>query len=439
MTGKSLIALIDGERAGEVHQSRFGVDLVYDNDYARQDKTPLSTAFSPDHNASFPPRKVRVWLEGLLPDNREVRRAWRQQFDISGSTAFDILNSPIGHDCAGSVQFCSEEEVDGLLSRKGHVEWLSDDDLGQVVQSLRDPRTTWHEPGDATGGRFSLAGAQAKIALVRTGDRFGIPRGSEPSTVIIKPTINDPSLPDQAVNEHLCLATAFNLGISAAHTEIAGIGNIQCVVGERYDRIFDASGKTLRVHQEDLCQALGIHPDNKYQSSGGPTPEDIVALLRTHSSDRDHDVERFVDALIYNWLIVGTDAHAKNYSLLLGNGAVRLAPLYDVSSYLPYPSNWTEVNKAKLAMRIGNRYALRNNDSLSAWRGLAASLGLDETATIDRAEQMAQKLPNAFHEAVSALPPEFKGTPTISLFESRIERRSRKCAGLSKMTGKQRQ
>jgi len=33
----------------------------------------------------------------------------------------------------------------------------------------------------------------------------------------------------------------------------------------------------------------------------------------------------FVDALAWNWLIVGTDAHAKNYSLLLVGSQVRLA------------------------------------------------------------------------------------------------------------------
>ncbi len=49
-------------------------------------------------------------------------------------------------------------------------------------------------------------------------------------------------------------------------------------------------------------------------------------------------VRRFADALIWNWLIAGTDAHAKNYSLLLAGDQVRLAPLYDIASALPYPT-----------------------------------------------------------------------------------------------------
>jgi serine/threonine-protein kinase HipA len=35
----------------------------------------------------------------------------------------------------------------------------------------------------------------------------------------------------------------------------------------------------------------------------------------------------FVDALAWNWLIEGTDAHAKNYSLLLASGQARMAAL----------------------------------------------------------------------------------------------------------------
>jgi len=54
------------------------------------------------------------------------------------------------------------------------------------------------------------------------------------------------------------------------------------VVVERYDR--QVSGNDIiRVHQEDICQAMGIPPTKKYQNEGGPTPADVVKLLRTYS------------------------------------------------------------------------------------------------------------------------------------------------------------
>lgn len=74
----------------------------------------------------------------------------------------------------------------------------------------------------------------------------------------------------------------------------------------------------------------------------------------------DRAVCRFADASIWNWLIAGTDAHAKNYSPLLAGNQVRLVPLYDVASALPYGAH---ENKLRLAMKVGDddRVFLQHN------------------------------------------------------------------------------
>ena len=113
----------------------------------------------------------------------------------------------------------------------------------------------------------------------------------------------------------------------------------------------------MRLHQEDVCQALGVSPHRKYQNEGGPGPEDIVSLLIRESNEPETDVAAFLDALALNWVIGGTDAHAKNYSLLLSAGSVRLAPLYDLISILPYPRS-VPYREAKLAMRVDREYPL---------------------------------------------------------------------------------
>jgi serine/threonine-protein kinase HipA len=113
------------------------------------------------------------------------------------------------------------------------------------------------------------------------------------------------------------------------------------------------------VSQEDVCQALAINPARKYQNEGGPGIAEIVDLLRIYSGRPDEDVETFVDSIIYNWLIVGTDAHAKNYALLIGAGGnVRLAPLYDLASALPYSQ--IDLKRAKMSMKIGSEYKFQN-------------------------------------------------------------------------------
>jgi serine/threonine-protein kinase HipA len=61
----------------------------------------------------------------------------------------------------------------------------------------------------------------------------------------------------------------------------------------------------------------------------------MARLLRDHGANEA--LQRFLDAVAFNWIIGGTDAHIRNCSLLVGSGAsVRLAPLYDLTSSLGF-------------------------------------------------------------------------------------------------------
>ena len=158
------------------------------------------------------------------------------------------------------------------------------------------------------------------------------------------------------------------------------------IVIERYDRV-QARNVWQRVHQEDTCQALSIQPTRKYQSDGGPGVRDIVDLLKTFSSKAREDIGTFLDAVYYNWLIAGTDAHAKNYALLIASaGQVRLAPLYDIASILPYPD--IDIQKARSSMKIGNEYRLRNIGKYQ-WQKLAQGASVDPDALTARIVEIA--------------------------------------------------
>jgi len=93
----------------------------------------------------------------------------------------------------------------------------------------------------------------------------------------------------------------------------------------------------------------------------------------------------------FNWLIAGTDAHAKNYSLLIGGLCVRLAPLYDLASILPYDE--FDLHKTQLAMKIGGEYRLRHI-GLRQWRKTAHDLRIDPDGLIGRIAEMARQLPD---------------------------------------------
>lgn len=140
----------------------------------------------------------------------------------------------------------------------------------------------------------------------------------------------------------------------------------------------DAAGRWVRLHQEDACQSLAVSPIRKYENEGGPGAPDIAALILRESDSPGHDLGAFIDALALNWVLGGTDAHAKNYAFLLSPGSVRLAPLYDLISILPYPGQ-VHYKEAKLAMRIDREYhvwKIRRRH----WEGLAMRSELDPEA-----------------------------------------------------------
>jgi serine/threonine-protein kinase HipA len=196
------------------------------------------------------------------------------------------------------------------------------------------------------------------------------------------------------------------------------------IVIERYDRQ-PSENVILRVHQEDVCQALGIMPTRKYQNEGGPTPANVIDLLRTYSTDRESDVETFVEALCFNWLTAGTEAHAKNYSLLLASGpAVRLAPLYDVASILPYEE--FDLQKVKLAMKIGGEYKL-NKIGLRQWQKFARETRVDEGAVIEALNIMIKHLPDDVQAVRARAHEERLDNQVIDRLADRLIERAKNC------------
>jgi serine/threonine-protein kinase HipA len=174
-----------------------------------------------------------------------------------------------------------------------------------------------------------------------------------------------------------------------------------------------------------MCQALALHPTRKYENDGGPGVRKIVDLLREYSSHPEDDVQRFLDAIAFNWLIAGTDGHAKNYALLLGaQGAVRLAPFYDLASILPYQN--VNLNKAKLAMKSGGEYRLRNI-SLRHWHRLAADVRTDRESLIDRIRTMAAGFPDLVGTIQTKVEAEGLSHPTISALARRLKSRAKLC------------
>jgi serine/threonine-protein kinase HipA len=419
---KELAVLLNREVAATVDQKPGGeLVLRYDEGWrSRADSFPLSLSLPMD-GLEHRDRQVRPFLEGLLPDNHRVLDSMGSLYQVSPTNAFALLTH-MGEDCAGAVQLVAPDRVAAVRSAANpSIKWLTELEVAERLRDSLHHAGTGRLAGDQ--GSFCLAGAQPKTALVFDKGSWGIPSGAVPTTHILKP----PSLhlDGLAINEHFCLKLAKRLGLPAADSTVQVFDGEQAIVVERYDRARSQSGGLIRLHQEDCCQALGVSPATKYVNEGGPGVPEIVDLLLRESSDRAADAGTFVDAQALNWAIAGTDAHAKNYSLLISAASVRLAPLYDVISALPYALPIAAQDQ-KLAMRIDREYAIRKI-SRRHWEGLASRCDLDPQPLMQRVAELLHAIPEAARKAAEEVRAEGIEHEILDRLEGAISTHSQAC------------
>lgn len=331
----------------------------------RNDPMARLSASLPLREERFKPSESAPFFEGLLPEGA-VRATVAGKLGLSEGNGFGML-AALGADCAGAVMVLPTDQPPG--SAVGPPFPLSESQVGELLRDLpRDPLGVDADPG---GVRLSLGGVQDKLILIRLpGGEFAQPLGGMPSNCLLKP--EHERFEGLAVNEAFCMRVAAAAGNEVAKTELLEFDGIRCLYSERFDRTVDADGATVRLHQEDMCQALGLLPTEKYEAEGGPSVASVIALLRRQSSPRIAlDVNAFVRAVLTGFLLGNGDAHGKNFSLLYDPvTGVRLAPLYDVVSTAVYDGL-----TPRLAMAIGGEDDPSQVD-LSSWERLGAEGGL---------------------------------------------------------------
>ena len=115
-----------------------------------------------------------------------------------------------------------------------------------------------------------------------------------------------------------------------------------------------------------------------------------MTLLRS-SKNADVDRDRFIRAQSFNFLIGGTDAHAKNYSIIYEpGGAFRLTPLYDLISFLPYQQRRKHL---ALAMTVGGR-RLVDELKLRHWQQTAERCGYPPDRAVAHVKELTAALPD---------------------------------------------
>lgn len=355
---------------------------------------PLSVTM-PLRADPYPSDVISPWLANLLPEEEQLQVLTRS-LGLDQADVLAVL-SEIGGDTAGAMSFGASTDralwayrpltsfydtADPRLALERHFE-----DLG------RRPFLVGEE-----GVRQSLAGGQKKSALAvlgpdgapvlrlpQEGDVLAIPLNGAPSTLIVKP--DNPNLPGITENEVWCLRMAQAIGIEAVQATILQSSKRTAIGVLRYDRRVGRSGQFLRLHQEDFAQANGLPPGRKYERGTIPGL-DLKTLLETGRHVSATDALALLDQVIFNILAANTDAHAKNYSLILPVGAPpRLAPLYDVSTVL----SWPHVVKTYAQFIDGKK---RNPDMVAGrhWEAIAREIGYRPTDVKNRVQQIVDAM-----------------------------------------------
>ena len=278
----------------------------------------------------------------------------------------------------GQLLGMAREDVIGLLSaiggdtagalsigqpgRTGSVQWrpiAKPEDLESIIEEL--PNKPFLVGDD--GVSMSLAGAQTKLAVaLDEAGRVCIPMNGSPSTHILKPDTQ--RLFGGVQNEAFCLTLTRRVGIPT------------------------------------------------------PTLKDMFEVTRRHMPPTE--IVRLLDMVVVNVLVCNTDAHAKNYSIMIRASAPSLAPMYDVMCGEVW-ENVTKNHAQKIAGEgRGGQLTGRH------WQRFARDCGLNPKQVIDRVGAMARSViaeAEASESEVAAMPA--GGHPILSKTRQAVEIRAR--------------
>lgn len=332
-------------------------------------------------NATVLSRSLRVGVNdaaltesffgNLLPEGIHLDRlATRVQ--VASNDVVGLL-AAVGADLAGALRVGTEEPP-------GDPETL---DRAQIIALLDNA-----DGFLVGGGGSALPGFQRKLTLTRENGVWLRGNGSLPSTHILKPVPTD--LRAAVDQEAYVLEIARAAGLLEYETRVEAFGDRTVLVVERFDRRRSASGTIERIHQEDMAQALGLPwgGDDKFERANPRANlRAIAGQLDSRSTvfdpQPDADRQRLLRYLTVSVAVGNSDAHAKNYSILHGDGGgEHLAPYYDAAplalAYDGSPLNALTINGQRQLADTTRDDLTSEAEGWGVGASLAASI-VDET------------------------------------------------------------
>lgn len=296
----------------------------------------LGWAFLVDSGPRDGGARLPAWFESLLPEvGSPLRRRvceYHGLYEHDGAALLRVL----GRDLPGAV------EVRGAVDPD---DYERDDPEGEVTFAGRL--------------RFSVAGMQPKLSMIRRDDdRWILPAKDELGDWYVK--LAGPRYEDLPLVEAATMSWAHAAGLDVPAHRLVPVehlvdidpgflyGTVTAFAIQRFDRV---AGR--RVHQEDLAQALEIHPYDKY---GGPgrlaVSYDSLTRLVADACGDDARGE-MIERLAFMVACGNDDAHLKNWSFQWppGEPRPRLSPCYDLVATVSWPEfGWSGESEPELAL-----------------------------------------------------------------------------------------
>jgi serine/threonine-protein kinase HipA len=349
------------------------------------------TDLGPDHfvfGQSFEadpvrPRRSRssvpTWFANLLPEPGSGLRLLLEA-DMGRQRVHDFrLLVHIGGDLPGAVRVVHGAGCDEVPENE-------DDDHARRARA---------EP--AGGLRFSLAGVQRKLSMVRQGRSLTLRAHGQGGDVLVK--FQDGELDQVPENEYAMMQWAAASGIRCANTELKSRSDLHglpeglwtssatVLAVDRFDRTPGGG----RIHQEDFAQVWDVAPGQKYLDSE-PYLEVREAgnvrlgLLIAALCPRE-DLAEYARRLAASVLMGNADMHLKNWSVVYPRRReTRLSPAYDLLSVTAY-----QAFGDRLAFPVGGEW-----DSLRVgreqFRILGDAIEQDPDSIADTASETAHRM-----------------------------------------------
>lgn len=353
---------------------------------------------------------VRRWFANLLPEGA-ARRAVAQRLGISEDNDWALLVA-LGGDCAGALSLLPPDRAPPDPAQWAY-EPLGDADLARIARRDVVPLLV----GERTV-RLSLAGAQDKLPIAMLDGAPHLPLASAPSTHILKLPSRD--FAHLSVNEAFVTELGAASGLPVVESSLFEATDPPCLLVRRFDRASrPGAWPVARLHQEDLCQALGLPPARKYQAEGGPSLANLVDIVRRSSSLPLVDVQAVLDWTVFNVVAGNADAHGKNVAFVRRLEGVRLAPFHDLVSTRLYPRL-----DRQLALAVGPR---QDMDALHAadWHAMADAVDMGRRVVSERVEAAATRVLDALALTVRTFVERHGPQAVLQTLPRAIERRAR--------------